>query len=79
MSRRPTNLAEEVEALEDETPDLVEEQIAVNEDFKTARVKGTWQMYWGREVFDFEDGKRYKLPIELFAWLKANGNIYDTL
>ncbi len=79
MTRRPANLAEEVEALDDEQPALVEEQIAVNEDFKNARVKGTWQMYWGRDVYDFEDGKRYRLPVELYAWLKQNGNIYDTL
>lgn len=79
MTRRPANLAEEVEALDDEQPALVEEQIAVNEDFKNARVKGTWQMYWGRDVYDFEDGKRYRLPVELYAWLKTNGNIYDTL
>lgn len=45
----------------------------------SARVKGTWKMYWGTLVFNFEDGKRYKLPKDLFAYLRASGNIYDTL
>jgi hypothetical protein len=77
-TRKPTNLIEEVEALDDE-PMLVEEQIVVNDEFKNARVKGTWTMYWGRDIYEFEDGKRYRLPAELFIYLKDNGNIYDTL
>jgi len=48
-------------------------------DFVSARVKGTWKMFWGTQSFDFVDGKRYNLPKELFAYLRANGNIYDTL
>lgn len=45
----------------------------------TAKIKGTWVMYWGHEKFDFEDGKRYKLPKDLFQYLRTSGNIYDTL
>lgn len=46
---------------------------------KKGRVKGTWKMYWGSDVFDFEDGKTYTLPAGLYAHLADNGNIYDTL
>lgn len=48
-------------------------------DLVTAKVKGTWVMFWGQEKFNFEDGKRYKLPKDLFQYLRASGNIYDTL
>jgi hypothetical protein len=44
-----------------------------------ARVKGTWTMFWGQSKFEFVDGKRYKLPKDLFAYLRSSGNIYDTL
>lgn len=46
---------------------------------KKARVKGTWTMFWGGAKFDFEDGKNYTLPSDLYAYLQAHGNIYDTL
>jgi hypothetical protein len=46
---------------------------------KVAKVKGTWQMFWAGEVFDFVDGHRYEIPLGLFDYLKASGNIYDTL
>ena len=45
----------------------------------SARVKGTWTMFWGRSRYEFVDGKRYKLPKDLFAYLRSSGNIYDTL
>jgi len=44
-----------------------------------AKVKGTWTQYWGSEQFSFVDGQRYKLPRDLFNYLKNSGNIYDTL
>ena len=44
-----------------------------------AKVKGTWTQYWGTEQFSFVDGQRYKLPRDLFNYLKNSGNIYDTL
>ena len=44
-----------------------------------AKVKGTWTQYWGTEKFSFVDGQRYKLPRDLFNYLKNSGNIYDTL
>lgn len=57
---------------------VADEQVVTSE-LKSARVKGTWTMYWGLEVFNFEDGKRYRIPTDLFAYLKDHGNIYDTL
>ena len=45
----------------------------------SARVKGSWTMFWGQETWIFNDGHRYKLPRDLFEYLKKNGNIYDTL
>lgn len=45
----------------------------------SAKIKGTWTMHWGRTRYDFVDGKRYKLPKDLFAYLRSSGNIYDTL
>lgn len=46
---------------------------------RRARVKGTWTMYWGRAIFNFEDGKTYNIPSDLWSHLKTHGNIYDTL
>jgi hypothetical protein len=45
----------------------------------SARVKGSWTMFWGQDTWIFNDGHRYKLPRGLFEYLKKNGNIYDTL
>ena len=45
----------------------------------SALVKGSWTMFWGKETWIFNDGHRYKLPRDLFEYLKKNGNIYDTL
>jgi hypothetical protein len=46
---------------------------------KKGRVKGTWTMYWGTDVFNFEDGQTYTLPTGLYNYLADHGNIYDTL
>ena len=59
----------------EEIPDVV---VAVS-NTKTAKVKGTWTMYWGNDMYEFEDGKRYKLPLDLYGYLVNHGNIYDTL
>ena len=58
---------------------VVEEPTIVTSDLKSARVKGTWTMYWGQAQYQFEDGKRYRLPLDLYSYLRASGNIYDTL
>lgn len=52
---------------------------APSSDQKRARIKGTWTMYWSTQVFNFEDGKTYTIPVGLYEHLKAHGNIYDTL
>jgi hypothetical protein len=61
----------------------VEEVIAtpapVASGLKKARIKGTWLMHWGGERFNFEDGKSFNIPADLYDYLKAHGNIYDTI
>lgn len=73
--------AQFAEVATDEADDNLEVTpgIVVNNDYVSARIKGTWKMFWGRLVFDFEDGKRYQIPRDLYMYLKSNGNIYDTL
>ena len=74
-----------VETVEVQEVVAVQEPVAVSvvapgaPDTKKGRVKGTWKMYWGRETFDFEDGKTYTIPSGLYDHLKNHGNIYDTL
>ena len=46
---------------------------------KNAKIKGTWTMYYGTTRWDFVDGQRYELPLDLFNYLKKNSCIYDTL
>jgi len=84
MPRKPTQSFVEVET--DDDSDVIDEvsyepQVVSNSgsDTVNARVKGTWKMFWGRDSYDFEDGKRYKLPRDLYGYLRQNGNIYDTL
>lgn len=55
------------------------DEVVVNDDLVSARVKGTWTMNWGEAKFSFEDGKRYRIPRELFQYLKSRSCIYDTL
>lgn len=49
------------------------------DDLVSARVKGTWVMFWGQTSWNFQDGTRYRLPRDLFDYLRSSGNIYDTL
>jgi hypothetical protein len=74
-NKRNNNFAEPVEEIAEEATSVTE----VNDDLVSGRVKGTWTMYWGTQVYNFEDGKRYRLPRDLYAYLRKNGNIYDTL
>lgn len=66
---------------EDDTVDeIVEvEEETVVDDLKSARIKGTLNIQWGATVYDFEDGKRYRIPVDLYEYLRGYGNIYDTL
>ena len=73
-TRRPVNDVEEV-GFDDETS----EEVVVNDDLVSARVKGTWLMTWGPTKWDFVDGKRYRLPRDLYHYLKSRSCIYDTM
>jgi hypothetical protein len=69
-------------SVDDDDEVVIDEPVTVmsgDSNIVTAKVKGTWVMYWGRDKFDFVDGKRYKLPKDLFQYLRKSGNIYDTL
>jgi hypothetical protein len=80
MPRKPNTNFAETDTQSDDV--VVFEPVTVSNvdsDHTKARVKGTWKMYWGRQVFNFEDGKSYKLPNDLFHYLRKSGNIYDTM
>jgi hypothetical protein len=55
------------------------EPVVVTPTHRRARVKGTWTMFYGDQMFDFIDGQTYTLPTELFDYLRTRGNIYDTM
>lgn len=76
MATKKANIfAEPVEAEE-----AIEVQpTVVTADMISARVKGTWVMFWGTQSFNFEDGVRYNIPQDLYNYLRKSGNIYDTL
>lgn len=74
-NRTNQSFAETVEEVVEEAPQTIE----VQDDLVSARIKGTWVMHWGHQVYNFEDGKRFRIPRDLFAYLRKNGNIYDTL
>lgn len=68
------------ETEDDTVDDIVEvEEQTVVDDLKSARIKGTLNLMWGSTVYDFEDGKRYRIPVDLYEYLRGYGNIYDTL
>jgi hypothetical protein len=82
MPRKITTTTNWAEPAEEQDEVVIEEPVTVSStdgDFVKARVKGTWLMIWGLTRFDFKDGKTYKLPKDLFNYLRANGNIYDTM
>lgn len=66
---------------QDDDIEIAEPVTVVNADpgLVRARVKGTWRMYWGARFWDFEDGKYYMLPRDLFQYLRSYSNIYDTM
>ena len=67
------------EFVEQDEAQVEQEPVVVMPDEVQARIKGTWTMYWGQRVFNFVDGTRYSVPRDLYAYLRKNGNIYDTL
>lgn len=72
-------IEEEQDAVEEAVPATAPEPTIVAPTTKNAKVKGTWRMYYGAQSWDFVDGRRYDLPLDLYEYLRANGNIYDTL
>jgi len=78
-TKKANQFAEVVETTEEETSAVEVQPLEVNSDTIQARVKGTWTMFWGQQVFNFEDGNRYTIPRDLYNYLKNSGNIYDTL
>lgn len=81
MARKITTTTNWAEPVENDEVVIDETVIVSSSDpnFVKARVKGTWIMFWGQDKFDFVDGKSYKLPKDLFNYLRQNGNIYDTM
>jgi hypothetical protein len=81
-SATPAELVE-VEPTETDLPQAEEvatvQVVTAQPTTKSVRVKGTWTMYWGTQVWDFVDGQRYDLPLDLFEYLKSHSNIYDTM
>ncbi len=82
--QKPSAFTEAVEedTVVEEQEVVVEEPVVVvntDSDVVNVRVKGTWLMFWGTSKYNFEDGKRYKLPKDLYQYLRSHGNIYDTL
>ena len=78
-TKKANQFAEVVETTEEDTPAVEVQPLEVNSDTIQARVKGTWTMFWGQQVFNFEDGTRYTIPRDLYNYLRNSGNIYDTL
>lgn len=79
-TNKTTQIAEvliEEEAVEAPAP--TPEPTIVAPTTKNAKIKGTWTMFWGASKWDFIDGHRYDLPVDLYAYLRKSGNIYDTL
>ena len=67
--------------LEDGDDDVVVQNpgVVVSDDMVNVRIRGSWEMIWGQDTYDFEDGRRYKIPRDLFNYLKVHRNIYDTM
>ena len=76
MARKTKQFAEEVENNEIEVAIPVPTE---GSNLVQARIKGTWKMYWGKEVYNFVDGKRFNISKDLYDYLRKSGNIYDTL
>jgi len=81
-TNKTTQIAEvliEEEVEEAKAPVSSPEPTIVAPTTKNAKIKGTWTMFWGKQKWDFIDGHRYDLPLDLYDYLRKAGNIYDTL
>lgn len=68
-----------IEAFTEEESEELDSAVIASPATKSARIKGTWLMQWGALQFDFEDGRRYTIPTDLFDYLRSRGCIYDTM
>lgn len=71
--------AQAVAAAFTEEDDVDDTFVVATASTKSARIKGTWQMYWGGQTFNFVDKQRFTIPSDLFDYLKSRDCIYDTL
>ena len=78
-SKNTTKIAEVLIEDEAEAPAPAPQATIVSPTTKNAKIKGTWTMYYGTGKWDFVDGHRYDLPLDLYEYLRKNNNIYDTL
>ena len=78
-NKNTTKIAEVLIEDEVEAPAPAPQPTIVSPTTKNAKIKGTWTMYYGTGKWDFVDGHRYDLPLDLYEYLRKNGNIYDTL
>ena len=75
-TKKTTNIF--AESVEDDDI-IVAQPVTTEAGMKKARIKGTWLMHWGGTNYNFEDRKNFLIPADLYEYLKAHGNIYDTL
>lgn len=81
-TKNTTKIAEvliEEDAVEEAPAPKPVQETVVSPTTKNAKVKGTWTMFYGTNRWDFVDGHRYDLPLDLYDYLRRAGNIYDTL
>jgi hypothetical protein len=81
--KKPEAFTEALEEVETTDSDVIVDEPTVvlqaGSDHVNARIKGTWTMFWGTQKWDFVDGARFKIPTDLYDYLRRSGNIYDTL
>lgn len=61
---------------EDDVPDTF---VVATKTERSARIKGTWQMFWGDKIYNFTDKGRFTIPADLYEYLKNRDCIYDTI
>lgn len=79
MTRTATFVSQDDQQDTSYVPSAAAEPIVLQLATKNVKIKGTWTFYYGGEKYDFVDGYRYDLPMEVFEYLKRSGNIYDTM
>jgi hypothetical protein len=66
--------------VEADVPEVEEfDEVVLTPAYKSARVKGTWLMFWGDQQYDFVDKQRFSVPADLYEYLRKRDCIYDTI